>query len=59
MDVTTIDLSGAPHLSAGDAVTLLAAEAGSDAMALASLAEMIPYELLCGIGQRVRRVWKD
>lgn len=59
MDVTTIDLSHAPQLGPGDAVTLLGreGEAQIDATAIARLAGTISYSVLCGISARVERVF--
>lgn len=59
MDLTTIDLSQAPSLGAGDEVTLLGSEgeAQLDAQQVARLAGTISYNILCGISPRVRRVY--
>ena len=64
MDLTTIDLSatdlsGAPSLRVGDAVTLIGREgdASMDAQQMAETAGEISYSVLCGIGNRVRRVY--
>ncbi|MEX2263388.1 MAG: alanine racemase [Bryobacteraceae bacterium] len=59
MDLTTVDLSHAPHLGPGDEVTLLGEEgdAGVDAQQIARFAGTISYNVLCGIGARVRRVY--
>ena len=59
MDLTTIDLSHTTALAPGDEVTLLGAEgnASLDAQQIASAAGTIPYDILCGIGARVRRVY--
>ena len=59
MDLTTVDLSGAPHLKRGDAVTILGrdGELLQDAQMLAREAGTISYSLLCGIHERVRRVY--
>ncbi len=61
MDLTTIDLSRAPHVRPGDAVTLLGTEGdvSLDAQQLARMAGTISYSLLCGINPRVRRVYID
>jgi alanine racemase len=61
MDVTTIDLSAAPQLRPGDAVTLLGSEgdASQDAQQMARAAGTISYGLLCGISARVERVYID
>lgn len=59
MDVTTIDISHAPHLRAGDAVTLLGQEgdASLDAQQIARTAGTIAYAVLCGISARVQHVF--
>lgn len=59
MDLTTIDLTAAPHLQVGDFVTILGREGDltQDAQALARSAGTISYSLLCGIHERVRRVY--
>jgi len=61
MDVTTIDITHAPHLCPGDAVTLIGmdGEAHQDAQQMARAAGTISYDVLCGIGARVRRVYVD
>ena len=57
MDYITVDVTDVEHAQVGDVATLL----GRDGQAvvsigeLAALAETIPYEILCGIGRRVRR----
>lgn len=57
MDLTTIDLTAAPELQTGDAVTVLGP--GMDAQQIADIAGEIPYSVLCGIGNRVARVYKE
>ena len=61
MDLTTIDLSAAPHLGPGDDVTLLGQEGETrlDAQQIARLAGTISYNVLCGISARVRRLYVD
>jgi alanine racemase len=58
MDLTTIDLSNAPHAVLGDEVTILDPDPLSPASVyeLARLANTIPYEIMSGIGQRIHRV---
>jgi alanine racemase len=58
MDLTTIDLTDAPHAVLGDEVTVLDSDPLSPASVyeLARLANTIPYEITCGIGQRIHRV---
>jgi alanine racemase len=59
MDLTTIDVSHAPHLKPGDVVTLLGSEGGVslDAQQIARTAGTISYNVLCGISARVKRVY--
>jgi alanine racemase len=59
MDLTTIDLSHAPHLAAGDEATLLGVEgdASLNAQQIARIAGTISYNILCGISARVHRVY--
>jgi alanine racemase len=59
MDLTTVDLTNAPELTAGDAVTLLGEEGGAslDAQQIAKMAGTISYSVLCGISARVKRVY--
>ncbi len=57
MDYITIDVTDIPDASVGDPVTLLGTDGDATISAeeLAGLAETIPYEILCGIGRRVKR----
>ncbi len=59
MDLTTVDLTQAPHLRPGDAVTLLGEEGGAsiDAQQMAKSAGTISYSVLCGISARVKRIY--
>jgi alanine racemase len=59
MDLTTVDISHAPGLAAGDEVTLLGreGEASLDAQEIARVAGTISYNILCSISARVRRVY--
>jgi alanine racemase len=61
MDLTTVDLAGIPHATVGDEVTLLDPDPLSPASVyeLARWADTIPYEVLCRIGPRVKRVAVD
>jgi alanine racemase len=61
MDLTTVDVTGAPTVQAGDAVTLLGAEGevSIDAQQIARIAGTISYSVLCGISARVKRVYVD
>jgi alanine racemase len=59
MDLTTIDVSQTTSLAPGDEVTLLGREGsvGLDAQQIARMAGTISYAILCGIGDRVQRVY--
>ncbi len=61
MDLTAIDLSHTAALAPGDEITLLGREGdvtlGADEVARA--ADTIAYEILCGIGSRVKRVYVE
>ena len=59
MDLTTIDVSQTAPLAPGDEVTLLGREGsvGLDAQQIARMAGTISYAILCGIGDRVQRVY--
>jgi len=57
MDVITVDVTACPPLSRGDVVTLIGEEGAArhDAADFAREAGVIPYVILCGIGNRVCR----
>lgn len=59
MDLTTVDVGHIPGVAVGDEVILIGANNGKlvDAVELARLCETVPYEILCGISQRVPRVY--
>ena len=61
MDLTTIDITASPHLTPGDAVTLLGREGdvSLDAQQIARTAGTISYNVLCGISARVKRCYVD
>ena len=61
MDLTTIDISHSPGMQPGDEVTLLGREgdAALDAQQIARTAGTISYNVLCGIGARVKRFYVD
>lgn len=61
MDLTVIDLQNAPQAVVGDDVTVMDDDPVSPASvySIARLTETIPYEILCRIGKRVRRVAAD
>lgn len=59
MDLTMVDVGHIPGVTVGDEVILIgsSAEKSVDAVELARLCESVPYEILCGISQRVPRVY--
>lgn len=59
MDLTTVDVGHLPEVAVGDEVILIGGNNGKnvDAVELARLCETVPYEILCGISQRVPRVY--
>ena len=57
MDYVCVDVTDVPGASVGDVATLVGRD-GDERIrveALARLADTIPYEILCGIGRRVKR----
>jgi len=69
MDLTMVDVGRIPGVAVGDEVILIGSSGASssgagsstaktvDAVELAQLCESVPYEILCGISQRVPRVY--
>jgi len=59
MDLTIVDVSHIRGVAVGDEVILIGRGAGKsvDAVELARLCESVPYEILCGLSQRVPRVY--
>jgi alanine racemase len=59
MDLTIVDVSQIPGVAVGDEVVLIGKSNGKsvDAVELARLCESVPYEILCGLSQRVPRVY--
>jgi alanine racemase len=59
MDLTIIDVSHIRGVTVGDEVILIGANSGKsvDAVELARLCESVPYEILCGLSQRVPRIY--
>lgn len=55
MDMTMIDITGIPDVREGDAVIVFGNELSVSQ--LAQWAQTIPYEILTGVSQRVRRVY--
>lgn len=61
MDMTMVDVTGCEDVRVGDEVTLIGCQ-GQEAIGadeIASQAGTIAYEILCGIGPRVPRVYKN
>lgn len=61
MDLTIVDVGHIPGVTVGDEVILIGSNDGKcvDAVELARLCETVPYEILCGISQRVPRVYSS
>jgi alanine racemase len=61
MDLTMVDVSGVPGVQVGDEVVLLGNQEKDEisAVEMAGWVESIPYEVLCGIGKRVPRVYQQ
>jgi alanine racemase len=65
MDLTIVDVSHIRNIAVGDEVVLIGkseSEGNSksvDAVELARLCESVPYEILCGLSQRVPRVYSS
>jgi alanine racemase len=59
MDLTIVDVSHIRNVAVGDEVILIGSNNGKtvDAVELARLCESVPYEILCGLSQRVPRVY--
>jgi alanine racemase len=59
MDLTIVDVSHIRDVAVGDEVILIGKSGGKsvDAVELARLCETVPYEILCGLSQRVPRVY--
>jgi len=61
MDMTMLDVTEAPALRVGDFVTVMGSEGGESIWAdrLSEWMETHPYEVLCGIGSRVKRQYLE
>jgi alanine racemase len=61
MDMTMVDVTDLPEIKTGDPVVLLGAQGSTSVTAadLAGMADTIPYEILCSIGPRVPRSYRD
>ncbi len=59
MDMSIVDVTGLDEVRVGDEVVLIGSQGGNTITAhdWASWQETIPYEVLCSIGPRVRRVY--
>jgi alanine racemase len=61
MDLTSVDVSHIPAVAVGDEVVLIGRDPSHgksvDAVELARWCESVPYEILCGLSQRVPRVY--
>ncbi len=59
MDLTIVDVTHIRGVAVGDEVVLIGTSGGKtvDAVELARLCESVPYEILCGLSQRVPRVY--
>jgi alanine racemase len=60
MDLTMVDVSEVPGVKVGDEVVLLGRQGAEEITAteMAGWIGSIPYEILCGIGKRVPRVYR-
>ena len=65
MDLTLVDVTGLPGIAVGDEVILLGSlesaggeDLSMDAQEHATLANTVPYEILCGISKRVPRRYR-
>jgi alanine racemase len=61
MDWTMADVSAIPAVAAGDEVVLMGGQMGQEITAeeIAGWAGTISYEILCLVGRRVQRIYKD
>jgi alanine racemase len=59
MDMTVVDITGAPEVRCGDVATLLGADGGEAITVdeVADLAGTISYEVLTGLTRRLPRLW--
>jgi alanine racemase len=59
MDYTTLDVTHVPGVSVGDVVTLIGSDGGETICVddVARRSETISYEVVCSVGQRVRRTY--
>lgn len=59
MDWTTIDVTEIPEAAVGDEVTIIGSDGDSQILAedLSRIVDTISYEITCGIGPRVPRIY--
>jgi len=60
MDLATVDVTDIPGAAEGDTVTFIGSQAGASISAreVASWCGTIPWEIFCGIGSRVPRIYR-
>ncbi len=60
MDYVTIDIGDVPGASVGDQVTMIGRDGREEVRIAdwAAWADMVPYEIPCGVGPRVRRIYR-
>jgi alanine racemase len=61
MDIAILDVTDLPETTPGDEVALVGSQGGEtiSAQEVASWLDTIPYEILCGIGSRVPRIYEE
>jgi hypothetical protein len=61
MDLTMIDCTDVPGVSVGDEVVLFGEQAGASLPVeeVAGWSETLPYEILCTLGKRVPRLYRE
>ncbi|MEK7484927.1 MAG: alanine racemase [Planctomycetota bacterium] len=61
MDYTMVDVTHIPEVQVGEEVTLIGKQGEFQIRAedLASWGQSIPYEVTCGLGKRVRKIYKQ
>ncbi|HEY0788941.1 MAG TPA: alanine racemase C-terminal domain-containing protein, partial [Thermoanaerobaculia bacterium] len=61
MDLITVDVTDLPGVAAGDEVTLMGRDGDDEISAeeLAAKLGTISYEILCDVGARVPRIYRD
>jgi alanine racemase len=61
MDLTMIDCTDLPHVAVGDEAVLFGEQAGAALRVeeVAGWSETLPYEILCTLGKRVTRIYRE